>query len=227
MLQSSQSFDYRSYWKKRLKKAKNNLAGVGHKRFGDRANRLMYQRVNDVLMHVLKERKIPVKNKQILDAGAGIGMFVGIYKDLGAKITALDISPDALQILKKRYPSVKTITSGLEDLNKRVKRSSFDIVHCFDVLYHITADNQWEKAVRNLAFASKEYIIVHVISEQWHNSFHAVHVRALRNTRLRELLGEYGFIEEASYPTHVFYTKMPFYFIARYFPQFFYNMDAF
>lgn len=227
----NKTFDSRTYWKERLKKAGDSLRGVGHKGFNEKANSLMYRKVQQELEKVLKENKIDLKGKKVLDAGSGIGMFTKFYLSKGSKVTAVDISKDALEIIKRRYPTVSINCQSLEDL-KYPKGQLYDVVHCFDVLYHITDDDKWEKSLDNLGKLSKNYVIIHNIQNYWgkilDSLFKREHIKVeKRNILIKNKLEKLGFVEKGYYPVHVLYVRPLIHLMVNLIPYPFYLLDKF
>ncbi len=67
---------------------------------------------------------------RVLDAGAGPGRFTLELLRLGAEVTALDISPGQLELLRARVPDVEAVVGDITDLS-RFAEGSFDAVVCF------------------------------------------------------------------------------------------------
>lgn len=67
---------------------------------------------------------------RVLDAGAGPGRFTLELLRLGAHVTALDISPGRLELLRARVPDVETVLGDITDLS-RFPDDSFDVTVCF------------------------------------------------------------------------------------------------
>ncbi|MEK7633237.1 MAG: class I SAM-dependent methyltransferase [Patescibacteria group bacterium] len=81
----------------------------------------------------LLDKYLP-KNKQlkILDAGCGTGRNILFLKNYG-QVFGIDISQEAIKFCKKR----KLTNLKLGNVDKiSFKNKSFDVVACFDVLYH-------------------------------------------------------------------------------------------
>ena len=75
------------------------------------------------------------KGCNVLDAGAGTGrLSTRLYK-AGAKVTALDISPEMLAILKSKNPEIETVEGDLE--NMPFPDESFDMVFSSLTLVHL------------------------------------------------------------------------------------------
>jgi ubiquinone/menaquinone biosynthesis C-methylase UbiE len=86
-----------------------------------------------------------VKGKNILDAGAGPGLYARLLTDKGAKVKGIDISPKLLEIARKEAPEVRFTQNSVEKLP--FKDKEFDIVLCTLVLGHL--DN-WNKAFKEI-----------------------------------------------------------------------------
>ena len=223
-------FDYRSYWQERLRHTGESLRGVGHRSYGEFANKLMYKKTQMQLQRVLLEHNMSLKKKEVLDAGSGIGKYTEFYLKNGAKVTAVDISDHALKIIKKKFPYVDTIRRSLSDL--KIGNKKFDIVHCFDVLYHITDEKDWNKTVDNLGKLSKKYIIIHNINNYWFKKFNFLferkHIKVKnRNYLIEEKLGKQGFKKIGYYPTHILYVRPMLHALVKIMPFVFYSIDNF
>jgi len=75
------------------------------------------------------------KCKIVLDAGAGTGRISVRLHDIGADVTALDISPEMLAKLKSKNKSIKTVEADLE--NMPFEDNSFDMVFSSLALVHL------------------------------------------------------------------------------------------
>lgn len=226
----NKKFNYKKYWQERLRSTGESLKGVGHKSYGEYANELMYKKTQIQLEKALRELKISLKEKTVLDAGAGIGVYTEFYLKRGARVTAVDISDRALQIIKKKYPNVETIHRSLSDINNISNK--FNIVHCFDVLYHITNEEDWEKTIDNFGKLSKKYIIIHNINNYWFKKFNFLferkHIKVKnRNSVIEDKLGKLGFRKVGYYPTHILYVRPILHLLVKIIPYVFYSLDKF
>ena len=75
------------------------------------------------------------KGKKVLDAGAGTGRLSVRLLDAGAKVTALDISPEMLAILKTKNSDIETVEGDLE--NMPLSDDTFDMVFSSLALVHL------------------------------------------------------------------------------------------
>ncbi len=82
----------------------------------------------------------------MLDAGCGLGDFSRFYHERGAQVSGCDIS--ALAAGKCQDAGLGVFKAGrLEDIPALFPGETFDIIHCFDVLYHVVDDGEWERTL--------------------------------------------------------------------------------
>lgn len=226
----NKGFDYKSYWQSRLKNAGDSLRGVGHRRFSEYTNSLMYKKTEGELKRALEDLKINVKGKTVLDAGSGVGFYTKFYLDRGAKALAVDISKDALNILKKKYSKAEVKQVGLDNL-EILEKKRFDLVHCFDVLYHIVDNDELDKAINNICSFSKRYIILHDAPTYWGKMvdflFKRKHINIRRSISIADKIKQKGFVEIGRYPTNIIFARPPITLIVNMFPYFFFLFDKF
>jgi SAM-dependent methyltransferase len=86
---------------------------------------------------------------RVLDAGAGPGRFTLELLRLGAHVTALDISPGQLELLRARVPDVEAVVGDITNLS-RFPDDAFDVTVCFGGPLSYVVD-QAEQALRELA----------------------------------------------------------------------------
>lgn len=75
------------------------------------------------------------KGKKVLDAGAGTGRLTLRLKKAGAEVTALDVSPEMLALLKQKNPEIKTMEGDMEAMP--FEDETFDMVFSSLVLVHL------------------------------------------------------------------------------------------
>lgn len=90
---------------------------------------------------------------RVLDAGAGPGRFTLELLRLGAHVTALDISPGQLELLRARIPDVDTREGDVTDLSAFAD-GSFDVAVCYGGPISYVVDRA-EQAVAELARVTK------------------------------------------------------------------------
>jgi len=75
------------------------------------------------------------KGKTVLDAGAGTGRISARLHEAGADVTAMDISPEMLEKLKRKNKSIKIIEGDLE--NMPFEDGTFDMIFSSLALVHL------------------------------------------------------------------------------------------
>lgn len=79
-----------------------------------------------------------VKGKHVLDAGCGPGLYAEILLNLGATVTAIDVSPKMIHFAKQRLGDRATIRlANLENPLNFITDTSIDVVLCSLVLDYI------------------------------------------------------------------------------------------
>lgn len=128
------------------------------------------------------------KRLKILDAGCGTGRNIIFLKNYG-QVSGFDISPHAIKYCKKR----KLANIKLGDINRiNFKDGSFDVVTCFDVLYHKQVKN-YKNVISNFLRILKPggILFIRVPAFQFLLSSHdkAVHTKHRFNkNELKEIL---------------------------------------
>lgn len=100
---------------------------------------------------------------KVLDAGCGPGRFTLELLRLGAHVTALDISPGQLELLRGRVPDVDAMVGDVTDLS-RFADDSFDVAVCFGGPLSYVLDRA-EQAVAELARVTRPggHVVVSVM----------------------------------------------------------------
>src|SRR6266487_1801999 len=146
----------KSYWEARL--AKNwGLQGAGYLGHGARYNKWLYAVRREVLRRHLWDLAIKVSEASVLDIGSGTGFWLEQWKSVGARtVRGTDITAVAVERLKKTFADIEVaqldIAGNLEGLHWS---ESFDVVSAFDVLFHITDDDRFQRAIDNISSVLK------------------------------------------------------------------------
>jgi 2-polyprenyl-3-methyl-5-hydroxy-6-metoxy-1,4-benzoquinol methylase len=146
--------DNESYWIKRHEDLQGSLASVGKIGTPEVENRQRYARKKRRVVDLLRKLDdVDLKGMTALDAGCGIGMISELLFALGATVSGVDASPIAAAEAGDRaspppFDGNNFKTGSLLDFRFP---GVFDLVFCLDVLYHVVDDDNWRKAVLNLA----------------------------------------------------------------------------
>ena len=143
-----------------------------------------------------------------------------VYPDF-TDILAIDVSEQALQQIPK---TVLKSVATLEELSRGVQRQ-YDVVYCFDVLYHLTEKQAWRQAINELCTTSKGYVIIHGFLPRWFAIPYVRHVR-FRTARAHDAeFEQHGFKRVATIPTHALLMRMPWYLLYRFVPSLCFRLD--
>ena len=139
----------REFWQERLS-SQFDLRGTGHPGLSDAYNERCYRLRGFALDQVLAHHRVPVAGREVLDAGCGTGFFVERFLDKGAHVTGVDLTDVAVERLSARFPAAKF---QVGDLSEWRADRTYDVVSCFDVLFHIVDPVLWDRALTNLTDA--------------------------------------------------------------------------
>jgi SAM-dependent methyltransferase len=152
-----------TYWTEIHKKYEGKLRAVGHPRLSEHLNQLKYESETRTFLPCLQEIGLKFKGVggealSLLDVGAGTGYWSGVahsvFVELGfyVNVTALDISEDTLEVIRKRSPHVRTICVDLKTINPDRFVHAFDVVLSCYCLHHLVNLDDFLNALR---FASR------------------------------------------------------------------------
>jgi ubiquinone/menaquinone biosynthesis C-methylase UbiE len=91
-----------------------------------------------------------IAGKKVLEIGCGTGEFTKRIAQTGADITAIDISPDLLEIARKTIPNV-TVGFRVQNVEKLdFEDGSFDVVIGSSILHHLNLNPALKEVYRVL-----------------------------------------------------------------------------
>ena len=145
----SLSYDNRSYWTSLHEELKGELKAVGHPFLSESMNRLKYESEAETVLIGLKMimdvfRQADRSNLSVLDVGAGYGYWSGLVYELlsrnGFRVhaSAVDVSADALEVLKERFPQMEPIRADLTTIPPDRFQGAYDFVFSCYCLHHLT-----------------------------------------------------------------------------------------
>jgi 2-polyprenyl-3-methyl-5-hydroxy-6-metoxy-1,4-benzoquinol methylase len=182
-------FDARKYWDERLRKY-SSLEGVGCVGLGERFNYWLYKSKVRTVRRMMRKYKLSFKGLRILDVGCGIGFWIEYYLKQGAKeIVGIDISNVAIEFCRKKFQGYSNVKLWCNDLGTPLSSEwlgKFDIVNCFDVVYHVVDDRKFTMFMENICKALKPggYILINDLFVDYRG---APHVR-FRNLNFYKLI---------------------------------------
>lgn len=139
----------KSYWENRLIKH-FDLKGSGYLRVGHHYNKKMYEARIAALERGMARIGRTFRNSKILEAGCGTGFYTEYFsRNEIAEYFGIDIAEVSVLRLQQRFPKYNFIVGDIS-AGEFPEISTFDIVFAADILFHIVADDLFERAVRNL-----------------------------------------------------------------------------
>ena len=193
------SYEPREFWDQRLTEH-FDLRGTGETGLSLEYNRACYALRRRVLDATLAAAGVDPRGRTVLDVGCGTGFFTVYFLERGAHVTGLDIAPISIERLRARHPGA---TFVLGDVSEVALERRYGIVNAFDVLYHITDDARWERAVDHLAAAVEPGGLLLLTDTFSSPPGLASHNRARLLERYRGRLEAGGLELGAVRPTHV------------------------
>ena len=91
--------------------------------------------------------------RRVLDAGAGIGNFTALAAEVADHVTAAELSPANLAVLRERFAGSAVVDVAQFDLDgdlSPLAARNFDTIVCLDVLEHIEDDIAAMRRLRQL-----------------------------------------------------------------------------
>jgi len=145
-------FDQASYWQRRIG-GDIDIGVVGHRSLGRAYNEYIYRRRVDVLAAAVKELELDLTKSTVLDVGAGSGYYVEFWQRLGVPtLLGIDLSRDGIARLRKIYTNYNFLCADITNPSMSANIDArFYVITIFDVLYHITDDDDAQQALNSLS----------------------------------------------------------------------------
>lgn len=131
--------DVRSYWNARPCNIRHSTKPVGTREYFDEVEIRKYFVEPHIPMFAQFERW---KGKKVLEIGCGIGTDTMNFARAGARVTAVDLSDESLQVARKRaevyglQDRITFIQANAERLSEYVPIETYDLVYSFGVIHH-------------------------------------------------------------------------------------------
>lgn len=150
----------RDFWEQRLAEDWTET-GVGYRALGRPFNTWMYRVRRGVFLREVRTLGVDLTRARVLDVGSGTGFYVQRWREAGVRdVTGSDMTGSAVARLSERHPDVafhrldiSVDISGAtgEETVGGLAPGTFDVVSAMDVLFHITDDAGYRRALHNLA----------------------------------------------------------------------------
>ena len=96
-----------------------------------------YQAHNRARLEHLESLGLPLSNARVLELGSGPGDHTEFYARRECAIVAVDARQECLNLLKERFPGVRTVLCDLNAPGQLTDLGAFDVIHCYGILYHL------------------------------------------------------------------------------------------
>jgi 2-polyprenyl-3-methyl-5-hydroxy-6-metoxy-1,4-benzoquinol methylase len=142
----------RNYWIQRHVVYLSDWKSTGFLGGSEAVNRAFYKCRLEALKKILRHKNVNLAGKCVLDVGCGLGAFAQYYHACGAQVFGIDISPDAIAYCNNQR--IGTFVEGDAASAATKFNRTFDLIHCFDVLYHLTDEQGWRATLEAFAQVS-------------------------------------------------------------------------
>lgn len=164
-------YENTSYWRNLHERYPGKLRAVGHPWLSEAANRLKYESEAESLARAFRlvlQGFEETTSLDMLDIGAGTGFWTALVSDMlhrngiQARITALDISDDALAGLLARMEGVRTIRADLKHDAPGALAGRYDLVTAMYCLHHLVHRDEFANGLRYGAACVRQggYLVV-------------------------------------------------------------------
>lgn len=165
-----------------------------------------YQEAPSTSLSLLQKIGSTQKNR-FIDVGCGASMLVDGLIDLGYQnITLLDISPSALEIVKKRLGvNADLPIYRAEDVCTFSSETLFDVWHDRAAFHFLQKEEEQQAYLKTLhqALSPNGHAIIGTFAVDGPDSCSALPVRQYNEERMRNIVGEYFEILEVIEETHI------------------------
>jgi 2-polyprenyl-3-methyl-5-hydroxy-6-metoxy-1,4-benzoquinol methylase len=148
MTSTKQTYTPEKYWEGVLREHLDER-GVAYPHLPLSFNRAFYRAQIAAVTQLTSKHDITAD--KVLDIGAGSGVWIEYWERAGStSVSGLDLTETAVEGLRKRFPShdFQVGDIGAENLDLA---GHYDAVSAMSVLLHITNDDRWQRAWKNIA----------------------------------------------------------------------------
>jgi len=141
-------------------------------------------KTKDFLLKTLERFITLPKTALILDVGCGPGKWTKMYAEKGFLTTGIDASSGMVKLARAGEKDVGRVNLSAMDASMLgFQNASFDMVNCVTVLQHITVDEKWKRAIKEMVRVTKPRgnILLYEIAPQF------TPTRGIQSVRIRTL----------------------------------------
>jgi len=113
-------------------------------------------KAKDLLLKTYERFIVLPKTARILDVGCGSGKWTRMYAEKGYTTTGIDASSGMIRLAKAGKISLEKVNLCVMDVSSLgFQNASFDLVNCVTVLQHITSNEKWKRAIKEIVRVTK------------------------------------------------------------------------
>jgi SAM-dependent methyltransferase len=181
-------FDSQDYWINRHQKFVGSHQATGLLGSSERANRVLYDLRRRALEASLNGSDLT--GARVLDAGCGRGDFSRFYSERGAQVYGCDVSSLAVEYCRQ-HRAGNFECGRITDVPRLFPGVQFDVIHSFDVLYHLVDDREWQDSLAVMDDVSVPTAPWYLTEIVWPRS-EAPHMRLRRRSGYARQLARHG-----------------------------------
>lgn len=188
-------YEPREYWSQLLE-SHYSVRGTAYAHLPRRLNHYLYRTQRDSVRRLLRDRRL--RPTRVLDIGFGTGEWLRFWMKQGVReLVGLDLTRHAVEEGLKRFPGVELLQADISA--DGAIPQGFDVVSAMSVLLHVTEEERFEQALRNIRTAllpEGRLIVIDpiVVHHRWGPPFDdRANSRARSLDQWREALGRAGF----------------------------------
>ena len=131
--------EVRGYWDRRPCNIRHSPKPIGTREYFDEVEARKYMVEPHIPRFAQFERW---RGKKVLEIGCGIGTDTVNFARKGAMVTAVDLSPQSLDLARKRVEvfglqdQVQFYSGSAEELSSLVPIEAYDLIYSFGVIHH-------------------------------------------------------------------------------------------
>jgi len=142
--------DETRYWEEQHR-TDDSLNAVGWAGLGRAFNGWMYAVRRRVFRRLVRAHVAIGPDSRVLDVGSGTGFYLDLWRELGAgRIEGSDMTENATRRLREARPGTPIHRADISDADQ-LPDGPYDVISAMDVLFHVTDDDAYERAIANLS----------------------------------------------------------------------------
>ena len=161
-----------SYWNARPCNIRHSTQPIGSKEYFDEVEKRKYFVEPHIPSFAQFERW---KGKKVLEVGCGIGTDTINFARAGARVTAVDLSDESLNLAKRRAKvfnleqNISFYHANVEELSSHVPVEPYDLIYSFGVIHHTPNPSGAIAQITRYMTPSSELKIMLYAKNSWKN----------------------------------------------------------